>query len=125
MVTTEKLSRKERTKNLVKQLNELSKDELLKISEFNISSISGTAYSLRNQQLIAMQSFYTETIPTVCGGFHQWKENGRKVKKGEHGFLILYPVGIKKDAQDDEEPTNFFSAVVFDISQTEELNESE
>jgi len=120
MVTTEKLTRREKTKNLVNQLNELSNDELLKISEFNISSISGTSYSLRNQQLIAMQSFYTNVIPTVCGGFHQWKENGRKVKKGEHGFIILYPVGVKKDSQNEDEPTNFFSAVVFDISQTEE-----
>lgn len=120
MVETKKLSRKERTRELVKRLNDLSKDQLLKFSEFNIRSITGSPYSLRNQQLIAMQSYYTEIIPTICGGFHQWKEHGRKVKKGQHGFLIIFPVGVDKDSQEDEEPTQFFSAVVFDISQTEE-----
>lgn len=117
-----KLSRKERTVQLVQKYKSLTQQEIETLSQFVIVSIEGNrAYSLRNQHLIAMQL----NNPTICGGFHQWSERGRKVKKGEHGALILYPVGVKKDAEEDEEPTHFFSAIVFDISQTEEISTDE
>ncbi|MBK8946414.1 MAG: DUF1738 domain-containing protein [Ignavibacteriae bacterium] len=127
MITTEKLTRKERTKILVQKLNSLSDDQKLELSAYVISSIEGRVYSGRNQMLIALQ-FENILIPTICGGFHQWKEHGRIVKKGEHGAVILYPVGVdkkKNEGEETEEPSNFFSAVVFDISQTEEINENE
>jgi hypothetical protein len=122
MGTTKTLSRKEKTISLIKKYKALSIEQIEALSKFVIVSIENNrAYSGRNQQLIAMQL----NNPTICGGFHQWRIRSRKVKKGEHGALILYPVGTKKDSEDDEEPTNFFSAVVFDISQTEELKEDE
>ncbi|MFZ1290777.1 MAG: ArdC family protein [Melioribacteraceae bacterium] len=126
METMEKLTRKERTKILVQKLNSLSDDQKLELSCRIISSIEGRVYSGRNQMLIALQ--FENLIPTICGGFHQWKEHGRIVKKGEHGAVILYPVGVdkkKNEGEETEEPSNFFSAVVFDISQTEEINENE
>jgi len=122
MEATKKLSRKEKTINLIKKYKALSKEQIQALSNFVIVSIENNrAYSGRNQQLIAMQL----ENPTICGGFHQWRTRGRKVKKGEHGALILYPVGINNDSDEDEEPTNFFSAVVFDISQTEEIKDNE
>ncbi|MBK7106630.1 MAG: DUF1738 domain-containing protein [Ignavibacteriae bacterium] len=128
METTEKLTRKEKTKILVQKLNSLSDDEKLELSCRIISSIEGRVYSGRNQMLIALQFRFQNIIPTICGGFHQWKEHGRQVKKGEHGAVILYPVGVdkkKNEGEEAEEPSNFFSAVVFDISQTEEIKENE
>ncbi|MCB0744598.1 MAG: hypothetical protein KDC52_10615 [Ignavibacteriae bacterium] len=120
METTAKLNRKERTKILVKQLDNLTEEEKSIYFMQEIRSIeSGKVYSQRNQKLISLQL----SKATICGGFKQWQNQGRKVKKGEHGALILFPVGIDKDANDDDEPTNFFSAVVFDISQTEEVTE--
>ena len=120
METTVKLNRKERTKNLVEQLNSLTQEEKAVYFMQEIRSIeTNKVYSARNQQLIALQL----RKATICGGFKQWQNHGRKVKKGEHGALILFPVGIEKDSDNEEEPTNFFSAVVFDISQTEEVAE--
>jgi len=73
-----------------------------------------------------------------------WKKAGRIVRKGEHGFLILVPskqresVPMGKDENeidnyiaDDEgiKPAltkeRFYSATVFDISQTESINQQE
>jgi antirestriction protein ArdC len=62
--------------------------------------------------------------PTVVGGFKQWLKAGRSVRQGEHGAIILYPVGPKDQEGNLEDPERFFSATVFDISQTESISES-
>jgi antirestriction protein ArdC len=125
MKTDQKLTRKEKTKILVQKLNALSEEDKAKLSSYLIRSITGKPYSQRNQMLIAWQAGMDNLSPTICGGFKQWLEHGRAVKKGEHGAYILYPVGNLKedDPEEEAEPTHFFSAVVFDISQTEELKE--
>ena len=91
-------------------------------------------YSPRNALLIVMQ----RPDATVVRGFRAWREEGRKVRKGEHGIQILAPAGqIEIDdgggsrrVQQDDQPHEvgsdsirrlFRLAYVFDISQTEPL----
>ena len=56
---------------------------------------------------------------TNCAGFHAWRSAGRSVRKGSKGIAILIPLG----AEDGEKP-RFSWRYVFDISQTEPLDES-
>lgn len=72
-------------------------------------------YSPRNSLLILLQN----PEATICAGFLEWKKQGRSVKKGEKGSLILVPVVARKNTE--EEKLFFKSEYVFDISQTEEI----
>jgi len=65
---------------------------------------------------------------TIVGGFQQWRKSGRMVKKGEHGFLILVPSILKNDENSEkvddfilDEDVRFYSATLFDITQTEKI----
>lgn len=60
---------------------------------------------------------------TILGGFRQWKGKGRSVRKGEHGATIFVPIGSKNDAGDITERTGFVFGTLFDISQTEEIEQ--
>jgi hypothetical protein len=112
------LTRKEKINFLNKQISSISEDKRKQMaSKFGIINIEGKYYSLHNQLLLSMQL----ENPTVVAGFKQWQESKRKIKKGEHGALILFPVGSKDNNGMVDEPTNFFTGVVFDISQTEEM----
>ncbi|MEW6212281.1 MAG: ArdC family protein [Acidobacteriota bacterium] len=86
----------------------------------SIPTCEGRALSLFNTCLILTQ------LPTasMVGGFRQWQKAGRQVKKGEHGMSIWIPTGAKDepDASDEEKPT-FLMGTVFDISQTEPMDE--
>lgn len=78
------------------------------------------SYSFYNQCLILFQA----PSATHVAGFNTWKQQGRCVKKGEHGIAILVPFGGKAKAADDTEevslPTRHFGiGHVFDVSQTE------
>ena len=56
---------------------------------------------------------------TNCAGFHAWRQAGRAVRKGSKGIAILIPLGV----EDGEKP-RFSWRYVFDISQTDPLDES-
>lgn len=56
---------------------------------------------------------------TNCAGFHAWKAVGRSVRKGSKGIAIMIPLG----ADEDDKP-RFSWRYVFDISQTDPLDES-
>ena len=112
------LTRKERIALLNKQISSLSEEKKRNMAaRFGVVNIEGKYYSLHNQLLLAMQL----DNPTVVAGFKQWQEANHKIKKGEHGALILFPVGSKDKNGKVEEVENFLTAVVFDISQTEEM----
>ena len=113
------LNRREKISLLNKQITSLSEEKKNQIAKkLGVVNIEGKYYSLHNQLLLSMQI----DNPTVVAGFKQWQESKRKIKKGEHGALILFPVGSKDNNGLVEEPTNFLTATVFDISQTEEMN---
>jgi N-terminal domain of anti-restriction factor ArdC len=86
-------------------------------------------YSPRNAMLIVMQM----PDATVVRGFQAWLDEGRCVRKGEHGIQILAPAGQTGGEQKTEAAAETFDltgheekvrryfriAHVFDISQTD------
>ena len=83
--------------------------------------IDGTAYSPYNQCALAVQ----EGPAGVYGGFRTWLDNGRAVKKGEHGRIVAAPI-IKthKDAagkvdRSEDEKVGMSWTTIFHIEQTE------
>lgn len=103
-------------KELVKLTNEYLEqghelERVIKLS--NVES----PYSERNSLLIRLQN----PGATLCAGFLEWKKQGRRVRKGETGAIILVPL-ISKSEDEDPELKGFKSDYVFDISQTEESN---
>jgi len=118
MNNQKKISRKERISFFNKQISSFSDEKKRALAaKYGIVNIEGKYLSLHNQLLLSMQL----QNPTVVAGFKQWQEAKRKIIKGEHGALILFPVGNKDKSGKVEEATNFLTAVVFDISQTEEF----
>lgn len=87
------------------------------VSDNGITTIDGYALSETNMKLIGFQLKEKNLSPTIVGGFRQWIKAGRVVKKGEHGFSILYPRAYR-DKETDEDHLNFGVGTVFDISQT-------
>ena len=73
----------------------------------------GHELSPANQLLLVMQ------CPTVSvvGGFEQWRNAGRVVRKGSKALAIWVPIKGKETADGKEEP-RFILGNVFDISQT-------
>jgi antirestriction protein ArdC len=98
-------------------------------ARYPISTIEGRALSPHNQCLLIMQA--NGAMPTVVGGFRQWKTAGRSVKKGEHGLSIWIPSTRKFDGlvlngeKEPQDETYFICGTVFDISQTEESSARE
>jgi hypothetical protein len=77
-------------------------------------------YSERNTMLIAMQN----PDATDVRGFKAWLEQGRCVRKGEHGIRILAPKGKDADKVSENGETKpgrqFFGlSSVFDVTQTD------
>jgi len=99
----------------------LSQEQREALSAISIPTIEGRFLSMHNVLMIVSQFSFT---PTVVGGFKQWLKAGRSVRKGEHGAVILYPVGPKDQEGILEDAERFFSATVFDISQTESISEN-
>lgn len=116
----DKQSRSDKIKILSEKLKNLSEEEQnIFIQKHGIKTVEGRTLSRRNQLLISLQLDEF----SIVGGFHQWRKAGRKVKKGEHGALILFPVGEKDNDGNIENASKFYSAVVFDVSQTTELEQ--
>ncbi len=123
--------RKEKREKIIrirKTLSEMSEEQRQAIADkFGIVTVEGHLLTPHNQCFLVAQS---EINYTVVGGFQQWKKAGRIVRKGEHGFLILVP-SKQKDENEidnyiaDDEDVKFYTATVFDISQTEPINQHE
>jgi hypothetical protein len=124
----QKLEYREAKKNKIialrKILSQMSDDQRQALAEkFGIVTVEGHQLSIYNQCFLVTQ---TPINFTVVGGFRQWLKAGRTVKKGEHGFLILVP--SKKENEEnseidnfilDDENVRFYTATVFDVSQTQ------
>lgn len=81
-------------------------------------SVLRKEYSIFNQCFLAAQ----EAPAGVFGGYQQWRSLGRKVKKGEHGYSIVFPMQKKEEDQRGlEEKPRFSCATVFHFDQTEEV----
>lgn len=116
-----KMSRKDRIAILRKKLASISEEQRNEIAKnLAIVTVEGRLLSPYNQVLLGLQL----QNPSVVGGFKQWLKAGRCVRKGEHGALIFFPVGDKDENGNVEDAEKFFTATVFDISQTDELSKN-
>ena len=131
--------RRIRFRAIVKQLAEMNPEERAeRMKGLGFVKLSTqTPYSPANMMLIAFQS--AGNRPTILGGFAEWKKQGRAVRKGEHGYMIWIPIGIRKEEvpavdtngelttmlQEAGSDVHFTIGTVFDISQTEEIGTPE
>lgn len=126
--------KKARLKEFIDQVAEMTEEQLTQLKErINIITCDGHSLSLKNNALLDLQAEGTGLTVSVVGGFNQWMDKGRAVKKGERAFTIMAPSsGKAKDkagnvrlAEDGSELTKtYFKLVsVFDISQTEIVTE--
>lgn len=85
-----------------------------------IATVEGRTLSLHNTLLVYLQC--NSQAPSVVGGYKQWKAAERQVQKGQHGYVIWFPVGEKdKDTGDIISAERYLTGTVFDISQTEPI----
>jgi hypothetical protein len=127
-------AKKAKMKQFIDQVAEMSEEQLTRLKErINIITCDGHSLSLKNNALLDLQAEGIGLTVSVVGGFSQWLDKGRVVKKGERAFCIMAPSsGKAKDkagkvrlAEDGSELTKtYFKLVsVFDISQTEVVTE--
>ncbi|MBS4036211.1 MAG: hypothetical protein KGZ85_17240 [Ignavibacterium sp.] len=130
-----KEEKKERIKQLIKKLSELSEEQRQSIvAKLGIRNPEGHLLSDRNQSLLYLQAMGSPL--SVVAGYKQWQKSGRQVTKGQLGYIIAVPSAVQKsnsvlpingnesttvDAADDD--IFFLWKAVFDISQTEEITE--
>ena len=124
--------RRERFKEISRQVAAMSEDErtalVMKVGA--IVTCEGRALSTHNSCGLITQ------LPTVSmvGGFWQWKDKGRRVRKGERGLMIWIPKNVGEtsapaavdleagegDASEGKRKGGrFIMGTVFDVSQTE------
>lgn len=113
-------------RDIAKRIAAMSDEERRAMVQQWPTTIEGHPLSVHNACLIAYQGG-----ASVVGGFRQWKKAGRFVRKGEHGLTIWIPLGFKKVENQDTgevtqegERTGFGLASVFDVSQTEALEQA-
>ncbi len=118
--------KKEKIIRIRKILSEMTEEQRQAIADkFGIVTAEGHLLTAHNQCFLVAQA---ELNFSVVGGYKQWQKAGRSVRKGEHGFYIFVPSKTKEETNNsaevsaDDETPFFFTAVVFDISQTEQIN---
>ena len=121
--------KKEKIIRIRKTLSDMSEEQRQAIADkFGIVTVEGHLLTAHNQCFLVAQS---EINFSIVGGYKQWQRAGRSVSKGEHGFYIFVPSKTKEESENsavvsaDDEAPFFFTAVVFDISQTEAIAKSE
>jgi len=120
--------RRKRFRELAKQVADMPEAdrEALAAKIVGIVTVEGHVLSLHNMALLALQNPHV----TIVGGFRQWINAGRAVRKGEHGLMIWVPISKPKDGVEvpdgAEAPTEtrFLIGTVFDVSQTDEIEQS-
>ena len=132
-----KAGKKEKIIRIRKTLSEMTEEQRLTVADkFGIVTVEGHLLTAHNQCFLVAQLASLDASRsgspinfTIVGGFQQWKKAGRSVRKGEHGFLIFVPSKTKQEENpemiSDDEDVHFFTATVFDISQTEVIAKSE
>jgi antirestriction protein ArdC len=120
--------RRETFKTLCKTVAGMTEEARAQLSNrMPATNTEGHVLSGTNQMLLA----YQRANVTIVTGFIQWKKAGRSVKKGEHGLMIWIPVTHAKDpnkqpgelSTKDTDRPGFIMGTVFDVSQTEEIQQ--
>ncbi len=112
--------RQARIKTLRDKLKSLTPEQRQALVDRGIiTTIEGRTLSLHNTIMVYLQC--NGNKPTVVGGFKQWLKAGKAVKKGEHGYTIFFPVGEKDDIGNIITADKFYTATIFDIAQTHDI----
>lgn len=122
--------RREKIKEACKRLAALPIEKrVILANHLGVRNAQGRELSVYNTCLLAMQ------LPTVSvvGGFKQWREVGRCVRKGARALAIWIPLGTKGESTgsadaagaDESDECRFMLCNVFDISQTRAVDEAE
>ncbi len=112
--------KKQRIAELRRKLASLTDTEKQALTSRGIiATIEGRQLSLHNTWLVYLQC--NGNTPSVVGGYQQWKKAGKQVKRGEHGYMIWFPIGTKNEDGDILAAERFFTGTVFDISQIENI----
>jgi hypothetical protein len=95
-------------------------------------------YSLRNQALLLAQADARGMRLTDVDTYLGWQRRGRQVRTGEHGLKIVRPLPIREqdelsgpatqgagEAGEQDHHVFFRTMTVFELAQTDELDESE
>lgn len=120
--------RREAFKHLCQQVAAMSDDQRLQIAAAHgIITTEGHLLSPFNTCLLLSQF---AGVPTIVGGFQQWRRKGRIVRKGCRGLMIWIPKAHRKAEAEpepsaesqakDPERTGFIMGYVFDVTQTDE-----
>ena len=112
---------KEELKKVIELFQNGEIGQYIALSYFPIPNIPCSKWSLKNRLIMNINGTFDSR------GFQQWKQIGRKVKKGSKAFYILGPVKRKiktVDDETDEEKENcmvigFTSIPVFRVEDTE------
>lgn len=112
-------ARREKFKAITKTVAALTDDQRGELARTMgaVQTCEGRSLSVKNTCLLAYQFPHA----TLVGGFRQWLRQGRCVKKGEHGASIWIPLNVKSETEGEGSDVRFGSAVVFDVSQTNEI----
>lgn len=121
-------ARRARFRELAKSVAEMTDEQRQQIvNKFGaVVTCEGRVLSHFNTCLLFSQ---TDGKASMVGGFNQWKDKGRTVKKGEHGLMIWIPSARKIDSAKESAPAGeegeskpgFVMGTVFDITQTEAI----
>ena len=113
--------KRQKVRAMAQRISQMTPDEQAALTHGMIATIEGHTLSGTNQILVAMQG----CRDNIVAGFRQWKSKGRTVRKGEHGFSIWVPIGLRDDDQDDngsgKSDLHFMLGTVFGISQTDPI----
>lgn len=117
-------ARRARFRDLAKAVAEMTDEQRQQIvDKFGaVVTCDGRVLSHFNTCLVLSQ---TDGKASMVGGFNQWKDKGRSVRKGEHGLMIWIPSARKAEAtatgEEGETKLGFVMGTVFDVTQTEEI----
>lgn len=90
----------------------------------NFNATTNSFYSANNQEHLEVHKEQYDLGSNEWAGFHQWKEAGRKVKKGAKGCKIFMICDKKDEVKEGEEQTKskvLKALYVFNKSHTEEI----
>lgn len=114
--------KKARIKAIREKLANLTPEQRNEIASKGIvQTVEGRQLSLHNTILLQIQA---NGKASVVGGYQQWRQAGKQVRKGEHGYTIWFPAKKKEDDEPDNKP-RFFTGTVFDISQVADITEGD
>jgi len=90
----------------------------------NINAVTKATYSVSNQAHLDDHKEAFEMLSDDWAGFHQWKDQDRKVKKGAKGckiFMICEKKVKAKNGDDDTKKKVLKALYVFNKEHTEEI----